>query len=270
MRRAAWCIASSARPPSSAWAACSTGCWHERVGDRALGCLRGRVRVLRVALRVAADARVPVVRERGGGSGPDRAPAAGDGRGMLVCGRVHGRLHAGRGRHRRAGRAVPRPPARPGASGRRTGDRDGRGDAVADRQRDAQQLEATGAGEAARPDRCGGGRGRLRGGAGARAWAGSWGGCWPPCSGARRGGILAIAGSRGHAGQGALLLLVYGLGLGVPFIAAGIWLPVVIGATRTLRDHWGVVTRVSGAVLIVAGVLLASGRLTDLTARLAG
>ena len=64
--------------------------------------------------------------------------------------------------------------------------------------------------------------------------------------------------------------MVYGLGLGVPFIAAGIWLPAVIGATRTLRDHWGLVTRISGGVLIVAGVLLASGRLTDLTARLAG
>ena len=60
------------------------------------------------------------------------------------------------------------------------------------------------------------------------------------------------------------------LGLGVPFILAGVWLPSVLATTRGLRDHWGTVTRVSGAVLIVAGVLLASGRLTDLTARLAG
>ncbi len=43
-----------------------------------------------------------------------------------------------------------------------------------------------------------------------------------------------------------------------------------MSATRVLRDHWTVVTRVSGAVLIVAGVLLASGRLTDISTRLAG
>jgi hypothetical protein len=57
---------------------------------------------------------------------------------------------------------------------------------------------------------------------------------------------------------------------GRPFLAAGIWLPSVMSATRVLRDHWTVVTRVSGAVLIVAGVLLASGRLTDISTRLAG
>ncbi len=93
---------------------------------------------------------------------------------------------------------------------------------------------------------------------------------WTPCIGAQLAAILAIAGSNGEAGAGALLLFVYGLGLGVPFLAAGIWLPSVMSATRLFRDHWPLVTRVSGAVLIVAGVLLASGRLTDISTRLAG
>jgi cytochrome c-type biogenesis protein len=93
---------------------------------------------------------------------------------------------------------------------------------------------------------------------------------WTPCIGAQLAAILAIAGSRGRAGDGALLLFVYGLGLGVPFLAAGIWFPSVMSATRLLRDRWALVTRVSGAVLIVAGVLLASGRLTDISTRLAG
>ncbi len=93
---------------------------------------------------------------------------------------------------------------------------------------------------------------------------------WTPCIGAQLAAILAIAGSNGEARAGALLLFVYGLGLGVPFLAAGIWLPSVMSATRLFRDHWPLVTRVSGAVLIVAGVLLASGRLTDISTRLAG
>jgi len=111
---------------------------------------------------------------------------------------------------------------------------------------------------------------RPHGPLGAATAGAAFGVGWTPCVGAQLTAILAIAGSRGHATEGALLLFAYGLGLGVPFIAAGIWLPAVLGATRTLRNHWGVVTRVSGAVLIVAGVLLASGKLTDLTARLAG
>jgi cytochrome c-type biogenesis protein len=111
---------------------------------------------------------------------------------------------------------------------------------------------------------------RPHGPLGAAAAGAAFGVGWTPCIGAQLAAILAIAGSRGQAGQGAVLLAVYGLGLGVPFVAAGVWLPAVLSATRRLRDHWGVVTRVSGAVLVVAGLLLATGRLTDLTARLAG
>ncbi|HET7427928.1 MAG TPA: cytochrome c biogenesis protein CcdA [Gaiellales bacterium] len=111
---------------------------------------------------------------------------------------------------------------------------------------------------------------RPHGPLGAAATGAAFGVAWTPCIGAQLASILAIAGTRGHAGEGALLLAVYGLGLGVPFLLAGMWLPVVLATTRRLRDNWGVVTRVSGALLIVAGLMLASGRLTDLTARLAG
>ena len=106
--------------------------------------------------------------------------------------------------------------------------------------------------------------------AGAAAVGAAFGIGWTPCIGTQLAAILAIAGSQGGAAEGAVLLFVYGLGLGVPFILAGVWLPTVLATTRGLRNHWGTVTRVSGAVLIVAGVLLASGQLTDLTARLAG
>ena len=155
------------------------------------------------------------------------------------------------------GSAVPRPPARAGAGGGITGDRDGGADAASGRVADPQQLEAAGAVGAARPGRGGGGRRRLRDRLDAlhrHPAGGDPGHRRQPRPGRR--GSAAAAGLR--------------LGLGVPFIIAGVWLPSVLATTRGLRNHWDTVTRVSGAVLIVAGVLLASGRLTDLTARLAG
>lgn len=93
---------------------------------------------------------------------------------------------------------------------------------------------------------------------------------WTPCIGAQLAAILAIASSHGRAEDGALLLFVYGLGLGVPFLAAGLWMGSVLGATRALREHWLAVTRVAGLVLIGAGILLATGELTEITARLSG
>jgi cytochrome c-type biogenesis protein len=62
---------------------------------------------------------------------------------------------------------------------------------------------------------------------------------------------------------------VYSLGLGIPFLAAALFLPATLAAVRPLREHWALVTRASGAVLIVVGVLLATGQLTELTTRLA-
>ena len=93
---------------------------------------------------------------------------------------------------------------------------------------------------------------------------------WTPCIGPTLGTILTIAGTQGKAVDGAVLLFFYSLGLGVPFIAAGIALPWVLSAARTVRDHWWLVTRASGALLVVMGVLLWSGQFTDISARLAG
>jgi cytochrome c-type biogenesis protein len=111
---------------------------------------------------------------------------------------------------------------------------------------------------------------RPQGPLGAALAGAAFGVGWTPCIGAQLAAILAIASSHGRAADGALLLLVYGLGLGIPFLAAGIWLSTVLGATRGLREHWLAVTRVAGVILIGAGILLATGRLTEITTRLSG
>lgn len=96
---------------------------------------------------------------------------------------------------------------------------------------------------------------------------------WTPCIGPTLAAILTLAAGGGHAGQGAALLLVYSLGLGVPFLLFGLGFTRAIGLSRALRAHWRIVSTTSGALLIAFGVLLATGeliRLTSLLSRFTG
>jgi cytochrome c-type biogenesis protein len=91
---------------------------------------------------------------------------------------------------------------------------------------------------------------------------------WTPCIGPTLAAILTLAAGEGHAGQGAVLLLVYALGLGVPFLAFGLAFTRALGLARALRRRWRVVSAVSGTLLVAFGVLLATGELVRLTSAL--
>jgi cytochrome c-type biogenesis protein len=87
---------------------------------------------------------------------------------------------------------------------------------------------------------------------------------WSPCVGPVLGSILALAGSSGSVGRGALLLLVYSAGLGVPFIAVALVFGRIRGLLRWLTRHSLVINRISGSIMIVIGVLIFFGRLEAL------
>jgi cytochrome c-type biogenesis protein len=91
---------------------------------------------------------------------------------------------------------------------------------------------------------------------------------WTPCIGPTLAAILALAAGEGHAEQGAVLLLVYALGLGVPFLVFGLAFTRALGLARVLRRRWRLVSAVSGSLLVAFGVLLATGELVRLTASL--
>lgn len=87
---------------------------------------------------------------------------------------------------------------------------------------------------------------------------------WSPCIGATLGAVLAMAAGRGTTGgpaEGALLLASYSLGLGVPFILSGIGVSRLTGAVKWLRKHTRVVNLVSGALLVVVGILFVTDQL---------
>ena len=89
---------------------------------------------------------------------------------------------------------------------------------------------------------------------------------WTPCIGPVLGSILVLAGSEGTLRQGALLLLLYSLGLGVPFVLAALLLERFDAATGWLRRHSAAVNGVGGVLLIGMGALLLSGRLNSFLA----
>jgi cytochrome c-type biogenesis protein len=87
---------------------------------------------------------------------------------------------------------------------------------------------------------------------------------WTPCIGPVLGTILAIAGSEGSVAQGAGLLAIYSLGLGIPFIAAALAVEPFAAFLARFRAHLGTVEKVMGGLLVVAGVAFFSGWITDL------
>jgi len=87
---------------------------------------------------------------------------------------------------------------------------------------------------------------------------------WTPCVGPTLASILAAASTADDVGHGGVLLAFYSLGLAVPFLLTALAFDRATTAFRWIRDHYLVVTAVSGAVLIVMGVLILTGELTRL------
>jgi cytochrome c-type biogenesis protein len=85
---------------------------------------------------------------------------------------------------------------------------------------------------------------------------------WTPCIGPILGTILLVAGAEQSMAQGATLLAVYSLGLGVPFLLAGLFAGPFMNFMNRFRKHMGKVEKTMGAALVVTGVLFMTGTIT--------
>ncbi|MBI4302192.1 MAG: sulfite exporter TauE/SafE family protein [Chloroflexi bacterium] len=87
---------------------------------------------------------------------------------------------------------------------------------------------------------------------------------WTPCVGVILGGILTLAATSGTAAQGAYLLSIYSLGLGIPFLAAGLALGPVARYLKRINRYLRFVSVISGLLLIGVGVLIFTNSLVRL------
>lgn len=84
---------------------------------------------------------------------------------------------------------------------------------------------------------------------------------WTPCVGAFLGSALMLASQQGSVLVGVLMLLCYSLGLGIPFVLSALLIDQLKAAFDFIKKHYSVINRISGALLILVGVLMATGKL---------
>lgn len=84
---------------------------------------------------------------------------------------------------------------------------------------------------------------------------------WTPCIGPVLGGILALGATSESVARGTLLLGVYALGLGVPFLLAAFFMAPFTRRLATLRRTGRYLQLVTGGILVVMGIAVASGQL---------
>jgi cytochrome c-type biogenesis protein len=89
---------------------------------------------------------------------------------------------------------------------------------------------------------------------------------WTPCLSPTLGVVVNLGFNEGTAVRGGLLGFVYALGLGIPFVIAGIAFTKMARAVAFLRERQQLIMRIGGVLMIVVGVLLVTGAWNTLTA----
>jgi len=84
---------------------------------------------------------------------------------------------------------------------------------------------------------------------------------WTPCVGAFLGSALMLASQQAHVAEGMLMLLAYSLGLGIPFILSAVLIDYLKTAFNWIKKNYGVINTVSGLLLVLIGILMATGTL---------
>lgn len=84
---------------------------------------------------------------------------------------------------------------------------------------------------------------------------------WTPCVGTFLGSALMLASQQGHMLEGMGMLLCYSLGLGIPFLFSAVLIDKLKTAFNWVKAHYSVINFVCGGLLVIVGILMATGML---------
>ena len=89
---------------------------------------------------------------------------------------------------------------------------------------------------------------------------------WTPCIGPILSSVLALAASGGNgAFQGAILTLIYTLGMALPFLILALASSFVMQYFNKIKPYMGLMKKIGGALIILMGILLMLGQLNALS-----
>jgi cytochrome c-type biogenesis protein len=88
---------------------------------------------------------------------------------------------------------------------------------------------------------------------------------WTPCIGPVLGAVMALSASEGQALYGGWLMLIYALGLLIPFMIMAFFSDLLLGRIKSLNKHMGKIKVVGGLMIILMGLLLMTDQLNSIT-----
>ncbi len=91
---------------------------------------------------------------------------------------------------------------------------------------------------------------------------------WTPCVGAFLGSALMLASQEGKVLNGVIMLLVYSLGLGIPFVVSAFLIDKLKDTFDFIKKNYRIINKVCGAFLVIVGVLMMTGTMGRLIALL--
>ncbi len=89
---------------------------------------------------------------------------------------------------------------------------------------------------------------------------------WTPCVGTFLGSALMLASRQASTGQGIFMLICYSAGLGLPFLLSAVFIGKLKGTFEWVKKRYTIIIRVSGAFLIVTGIVMMTGMMGSLLA----
>jgi cytochrome c-type biogenesis protein len=88
---------------------------------------------------------------------------------------------------------------------------------------------------------------------------------WTPCIGPQLGAILSLAAGEASMTRGTILLAVYALGLGIPFLLVAAFLPRLTGVMSWMRRHMERIEKIMGLLLWTIGLMMLTGGISSVS-----
>ena len=92
---------------------------------------------------------------------------------------------------------------------------------------------------------------------------------WTPCVGAFLGSALMLASQQGQVLTGIIMLLLYSLGLGIPFVISAVLIDKLKSTFNFVKRNYKIINIICGSILVLVGVLMMFGLMTKFVAILA-